>query len=48
MSEYCSLHVNIPKDVRDKMQAAVDSGKYLNLSDATRHYLRNGVKEDEI
>lgn len=47
MSEYCSLHVNIPNDMRDRIQALVDSGRYLNISDATRHYVRNGVEEDE-
>lgn len=47
MSGYCSIHVNVPQDVRDRMQALVDSGKYLNISDAARHYVRNGINEDE-
>lgn len=47
MSNYCSLHVNIPREMRDRMQTIIDSGKYLNMSDATRNYIRIGLTQDE-
>ena len=46
--KYKHLHVNLSSSDYEKILQIVDSGKYLNVSDATRHYIRSGLQTDEV
>lgn len=46
--DYKHLHVNLSSSDYEKILEIVESGKYLNVSDATRHYIRSGLQKDEM
>ncbi len=46
ITSYRSLHINVPLDDYDKMEKIVKSGKYVNISDAARRYLKDGIRND--
>ncbi|WP_292461738.1 hypothetical protein [Methanolobus sp.] len=46
--KYKHLHVNLPSSDYEQILQIVDSGKYINVSDAARHYIRSGLQIDEV
>lgn len=46
ITSYRSLHINIPIDDYDTIENIVKRGKYVNISDAARRYLKDGIRND--
>ncbi|WP_319506040.1 hypothetical protein [uncultured Methanolobus sp.] len=48
ITECRQLHVNMPSSDYEKMLRNVELGRYLNVSDAARHYIRAVLQADEV
>ena len=40
------IQVVVPKPLYETIQGLVSEGKYLNLSDAVRHYIKKGLESE--
>lgn len=47
MTEYKSIHANVPLGDYNDLHDIVARGQYINVSDAVRRYIRDGIRKDK-